>query len=421
MDVTLMHMDLPVLTAAYDSQAHAFTGVLGEVNREHAPAATFDAYGHTTLKLLNQWWEGRAIPRTRDGVSRLKRELGIASTVELLEISHGLSLSDTYWLRGGRETASWHDLNFFENAFDEELNLVTLGDSSAWKRSMPKGSPSASVSGDLKKAWIIDADGQRVLLKAGRGLTAQEVFNEVCATRLYAEVMPGSDFVPYALMARGGRLYSVCPNMLGGSQDLVSAADLMFERKRRGSESTYEWCVSALELACPKDDVELKLDRMLACDFVLGNFDRHYSNFGLIRDARSLEFVSLAPIYDSGNSLWCDKMLLDSPIDYAYEALPFAYRGRPDGIADPTRQVRMLRDWRWYQGGMFDEAPDIVYQTLSEDENLPPARIDKVVRQVKANVALVERESLHPVWRGTCLDRMRAAGKTVDPLPCMAR
>lgn len=40
---------------------------------------------------------------------------------------------------------------------------------------------------------------------------------------------------------------------------------------------------------------------MLACDFILGSFDRHYNDFGLIRDARLLEFVGPAPIYDSGN------------------------------------------------------------------------------------------------------------------------
>ncbi|MCL1799565.1 MAG: hypothetical protein FWG23_07520 [Eggerthellaceae bacterium] len=34
------------------------------------------------------------------------------------------------------------------------------------------------------------------------------------------------------------------------------------------------------------------------------NEDRHYRNFGAIRDVNTLKFVGAAPIFDSGASLW---------------------------------------------------------------------------------------------------------------------
>lgn len=45
---------------------------------------------------------------------------------------------------------------------------------------------------------------------------------------------------------------------------------------------------------------------MIVIDYLLANTDRHYNNFGAIRNANSLEWIGSAPIYDSGTSLWCN-------------------------------------------------------------------------------------------------------------------
>lgn len=34
------------------------------------------------------------------------------------------------------------------------------------------------------------------------------------------------------------------------------------------------------------------------------NEDRHQNNFGVVRNAETLEYVSMAPVYDSGSPLW---------------------------------------------------------------------------------------------------------------------
>ncbi|MDO4680817.1 MAG: hypothetical protein Q4A55_06180 [Aerococcus sp.] len=43
---------------------------------------------------------------------------------------------------------------------------------------------------------------------------------------------------------------------------------------------------------------------MLVLDFLIGNTDRHYNNFGLIRDIHTLTVTRASPIYDSGTSLF---------------------------------------------------------------------------------------------------------------------
>ena len=46
------------------------------------------------------------------------------------------------------------------------------------------------------------------------------------------------------------------------------------------------------------------LEYQLLTDFVLTNTDRHLNNFGVLRKADTLEFIGMAPIFDSGNSMF---------------------------------------------------------------------------------------------------------------------
>ncbi|MBQ3891677.1 MAG: hypothetical protein II740_10080, partial [Lachnospiraceae bacterium] len=45
------------------------------------------------------------------------------------------------------------------------------------------------------------------------------------------------------------------------------------------------------------------LEFEILMDFVFSNRDRHLTNISVLRDADSLKFISLAPIYDSGKSM----------------------------------------------------------------------------------------------------------------------
>ena len=43
---------------------------------------------------------------------------------------------------------------------------------------------------------------------------------------------------------------------------------------------------------------------MIMTDFIITNSDRHWYNFGILRDVETLRFVSMAPIFDNGNSMF---------------------------------------------------------------------------------------------------------------------
>lgn len=49
------------------------------------------------------------------------------------------------------------------------------------------------------------------------------------------------------------------------------------------------------------------LDRMIVCDYLLANGDRHMGNFGILRDPDTLEWIGAAPLFDNGGCLGADE------------------------------------------------------------------------------------------------------------------
>ena len=66
--------------------------------------------------------------------------------------------------------------------------------------------------------------------------------------------------------------------------------------------SLYEFYIAE----CKRQNIDLRpyLDYQIMTDFIITNTDRHLNNFGIIRDSKTLKFLSYAPIFDSGNSMF---------------------------------------------------------------------------------------------------------------------
>lgn len=70
-------------------------------------------------------------------------------------------------------------------------------------------------------------------------------------------------------------------------------------------------------------DAQKEVCNMLAADYILANTDRHLGNFGFLRDSETLEWKGLAPIYDSGTSLWQMTLTRSISADAMVPAKPF--------------------------------------------------------------------------------------------------
>lgn len=379
----LMNKNRVVLDFLYDIETHHVVKILTLHDSQYAPPAVIDAKGNITRAALDSWWQHRAIPASRAQLKQLMETLDISTTLSLAEKSFGLSLSDRYWINDPSHPQEWSGINFFDNAFTDDLGILTLGqDSSIQEPNLM--SPNSTVGGDLSKKWTI-VNGQRLLVKSGSGFTNQEVYNEVIATRLHQRLLSEGDYVPYALHHEGHRTYCACPNMLKEDEELIPALHIIRNQKKPNFQNDYQFLVSCFENLGLKD-VQTYLSKMFVCDFIVGNFDRHYQNFGVIRNVETLEYTRFAPIFDTSNSLWCNTQSLDTYKDYEYIAKPFGRNG-----LSPSHQLELLSDFSWFRPDKLDGFTNEVEALLKLNPNMPQSRIEKIITGINRQIERLDK------------------------------
>ncbi|MCL2607706.1 MAG: hypothetical protein FWD92_04050 [Methanomassiliicoccaceae archaeon] len=110
-------------------------------------------------------------------------------------------------------------------------------------------------------------------------------------------------------------------------------------------------------------DARKRIDMMLVLDYIIANTDRHYNNFGLIRNADTLEWLSVAPIYDSGTSMWC-RDFPTAPNLVRVEGKPFR--------STQEMQIKFVKDLSWLDLDTLDGIEDEYAEILSASSSLPP-------------------------------------------------
>ena len=318
----LKHKDLDVAMMKMDVRTGMIEYVLSVYLPEELPAGCApDGTG------LGEWWKLRAIPDSRKGIRQVLSRLSEATSQSLMLSSYGLSLTDHYWIQPVGQELYWKDLNFYENDFTDELGDI-LTDSER-DRSVPDGisklSPSVSVNGDMKKKWII-RDSGRYLLKVNPNYHSQQAVNEVIAGKLH-ERLGWKNYVSYemgAIHIRGGEYpCSLSPMFTSVETEFVSAYQIVANYKVPNDISLYEALIrQAVSLGADEKEVRAFLEYMILTDFILTNTDRHLNNFGFIYDPKQHRLSGMAPLFDTGNSLFydCDVIphggnLLDIPVN----------------------------------------------------------------------------------------------------------
>lgn len=307
MKYTLMHRELPVAVLGINDISGTVYRVDEIMNEEHLPLGTRASKVKAVAQNLNGWLSGRAIPASRSGFRQAVEDVLTQKGVELssallLMRCLALSLSDQYWLNPVESPLQWQDVNFYDNSFSDDVGNILFGEFPK-SQNLDLVSPCNTSDGWLKKKWKI-IDGHRVLVKGGSGLPQQEPFNEVVAAAICKRL--GIPHVRYSVLWENGKPYSVCPNMTTNRQDLVSAYALYSSGEKPDHMSAFDYFIERCEqLGIP--GARRSLSQMLVLDFLICNQDRHYGNFGALRDAVTLEWLGMAPIYDSGTSMWQDR------------------------------------------------------------------------------------------------------------------
>ncbi|MBR4021256.1 MAG: HipA domain-containing protein [Ruminococcus sp.] len=378
---TLMHKNVAVADIEIDETLGGVTKIRNITAKEHLPVGTIRIQRDDEVVdryAFNQWWTGRSIPASRMGVSDALETLGIYNTKLLLTKCLGLSLSDHYWIKPYNKNILWEDVNFFDNDFSDDIGDVLFG-MNGKNADFDFVSPDNTSDGNLQKRWKI-IDGKRCLLKSGSTPFIQQPFNEVIATLIMNKL--GIEHVPYTIIWIDNKPYSVCEDFVTKDTELISAWRVLQLRQKENHESSYLHYVNICkELGI---DIAPALDRMIVLDYIIANEDRHFNNFGLLRDANTLEWIGAAPIFDSGTSLWYDTSARGIST-YDIPCKPFKKKH--------SEQLRMVSSFDWLDISKLNGIEDEILNILCEDnavQYVEAERAKAIAAEVRKRIDTLE-------------------------------
>lgn len=381
----LMHKNIPVATLEFDEITGVFTKIYDVINQSHLPVGVPIINGIADRRELHAWWLARAIPASRLGLKEALERMNVSGTAEMLGKSFGLNLSDQYWVLPENVELDWHSINFFENEFSEDIGNILIGLKSD-SDDINYMSPDSASDGWLKKKWRI-VDGDRVLFKAGSGSYQQEPYNEVLATSIMKRL--GIDCAEYKLTLIGDKPYSACKDFVTSETELVTAHNILKSVKKPNNKSVYEHYID-----CCKElgitNIQHGLNQMLTLDFIIVNEDRHLNNFGLIRNAETLEYISVAPIYDNGTSMW---------FNTATKSIKAGARdiGSKPFKTNHADQIKLVTDFSWLDISKLKGIDEEFAEILETAEHMDTERKDILCRMLNSRIDILQHAMNHSV------------------------
>lgn len=330
---------------------------------------------------LLRWLQRRVIPKNRTYVAEILKTFGLSvnDTKGIIDVCKGLSLNDSFWVVPQGFTGTFAQYNLYENRFSEILSLVAytgIGQSDAAFTT----SPELTTNGMLPKAWrFIEGDGIYLYKggTSGAANTGNEPYSEFYASQI-AHAM-GLHAVRYELENWKGILASRCKLFTD-----IDTAYIPIGRVVR--EGGLKACLEYYEKLGPEAYEEIK--SMLVFDAVIYNEDRHFGNFGVLRDSHSGKLVGTAPIFDNGLSLFNFAMPEDLvDLDRYAKTRGSAYGVSFENICREVMGPVQMGQLRKLIGFTFQRHPKL---------NLPEDRLRAIERHMQKRVRqLLELTPVH--------------------------
>lgn len=250
-----------------------------------------------TNKGIPDWLRHRVIPKNRAFVEEILKTLNLSpgNTKGIIDVCKGLSLNDSYWVVPQGFNGTFAEYNLYENHFSEILALVAytgVGQSGG----VFTTSPELTTAGMLPKAWrLLENDGIYLYKggSSGAANTGNEPYSEYYACQI-AQAM-GLNAVAYDLENWKGMLASKCKLFTDIDTAYIPIGRIVASGGLKACMDYY---------ARLGDDFLDAIRSMLVFDALIYNEDRHFGNFGILRDNHSGAIIAPAPLFDHGISLF---------------------------------------------------------------------------------------------------------------------
>ena len=329
--------------------------------KEHLPVK-YEEDKYENIRLLNNWLENRGIPSSRENYETILAQYGVNSSKDLTLLGYGLNLTDHYWICETTNGKTWEEVNFLQNTFSEKIGAVLFELS---ENSAVFANPDFSSNGHLRKMWGI-ANNTRVLYKAGSGDIKQEPYNEYIASRIASCL--GLNHVKYSLTRINGETFSACDCMINENIEFIDAFKvyLNVEQKTNRYDDYIKVCKSN-GIA----DAREKIDEMIVFDYLIRNTDRNTGNFGILRNSETLQWESMAPIFDNGNSFWHNTVSTGN-INAEAAGCCRSFSGTNEG------NIKLIAGMEWFDRSKLKGIEKVIRDTLGMNPFMEKRRILKI-------------------------------------------
>jgi len=371
-----MNKHTPVLDFSYDTHTEQFVGITNIHDLSYAPfmlTAREEQLSPPELAAaLNLWWDRRVVSASRpflrqtlgffypgtEALGENKRELELKIR-HLARVNLGLSLSDQYWITDSKNPNVWGEINYFRNSFSNDVGKAFFAntESSPPSYGTEESNPNSTLIGMMQKAWRCSGE-KRLLYKAS--VNEQQLVNEIIATGLYKRLLSPEEYVAYSIEVEDKMMYSVCENMLDVNHELIPALHVTYHYSFADRVKQYEGYAPYLA-ACKDMNIlnpEKSLSKMIVCDYILANTDRHWTNFGVIRNVDTLEVERLAPLFDNGNSLYFNSLSQFGKGERVSYETAHSFRKLA------CEQLQLAKDMNWFNADALDGFPEKVRNLL---------------------------------------------------------
>ena len=262
----------------------------------------------------------RRAPKHRENIEKLLELSGCDTLTGFLDISHALSLVDTFWVKPIESKLNWEDVSLYTHPFNEVI-AKTAFEGGLHGRQLSTTSPEYGTDGSFAKCWIREADQIKMLKRGSSGSSnaGLEPYSEYYAGQVISKFT--NDYVRYDLRTHNGRICSAC--------DIFTSEDygfLPYAAVDTGNTS-FEQVVETMSDYMLADNVK----QMFVIDALILNADRHKNNFGFIMNNKTLAIEGMAPLFDHNLALF----------PYAVESEEFQFRGE----YYKTQGPRIGDDW----------------------------------------------------------------------------
>ena len=128
-----------------------------------------------------------------------------------------------------------------------------------------------------------------------------------------------------------------------------------------------------------------EIDRMIVLDYIIANEDRHLNNFGLLRNAETLEWIGFAPIYDSGSSLGYSQVEGRILSDREIECKPFK--------KNHLDQLKLVSDFSWIDFEKLNSVENDIIEVFSDEPTrqfISEQRVKAICDSVRKRIDILQ-------------------------------